>query len=932
MKRRKRKILDTQSEKQAKQVPLLAVCLIVKDEEKMLGDCLQSVADIANEIIVYDTGSTDKTMEIARQHGAKVIEGYWDNSFSRARNDALKEATATWVLSLDADEQFICDAEAVCDMLRKASDTIDGLLVPIENLHGLGNARSVHTAIRMFRRERCTWEHRLHEQVTTISEKTMEISYLSGGRILHYGYVAEIYSGKNKAERNLELAKEALEDKELSRPYTLMNYGRALESAGKSEEAVDALSEAIEITGDSIVKRLAIRNLISILGNMKRYAEALERIELLRKTSNSQVPADIAEGKILIASGKVEEGLAVLSRVPDKARDDDGMEYSSHMLAAIRGKALALMGNYGQAADIVLQTIARDGIFEADLTEVTEWLNKAGRSEKEIAGYLQPRDLVAILGRVLQLPSETADAVLDAIWEKFPDRLEPLAAASTVAVSCTVNRALVWSSRLRNRGLADACPLLSILSDPSADFEKRVLAAAAAFGAFNDSSVVSPVQKLLDELEEDARDLAIRKINAIAPALLTARAPTTNDTDIAQSHLSEPFGRPQPKMPSIKMQRYAEKPIAEGINLVGKFESTTIYGETARSIANWLIKSGSKVATVSYDPSDCGSDGKVAWDHLGEGDHPFGKTLFILPPDDLINFVLDNGPNAFKRRTIKALWLWDWPKPSRIMQEASNMVHEIIVTSEFSKKAIASFATTAIKVLPIPIQGRSESDFKPDEGSANTPTGVTFITSIDFRTGFERQNPIQVVDAYSCTFDPTDGHRLLVETVADEIYPIERSALIKKIGSRSDIFVYKNKGKSIGEILEEKIAGTRCFISAHRSEGVGYAMSKALTKGIPVIASDCGVAAELPLCELIVPVRTVLVDTPSTIHECIEGGEWAEVDHDVLKSSLRAFTDTSNQEMEKFLTNCREQSARWNSALVHCLASVAVPKSAAFRH
>ncbi len=73
MKRRKRKILDTQSEKQAKQVPLLAVCLIVKDEEKMLGDCLQSVADIANEIIVYDTGSTDKTMEIARQHGAKVI-------------------------------------------------------------------------------------------------------------------------------------------------------------------------------------------------------------------------------------------------------------------------------------------------------------------------------------------------------------------------------------------------------------------------------------------------------------------------------------------------------------------------------------------------------------------------------------------------------------------------------------------------------------------------------------------------------------------------------------------------------------------------------------------------------------------------------------------------------------------------------------------
>ncbi len=71
---------------------LISVCLIVKDEEEMLASCLESVADIADEIVVYDTGSTDGTVEIARAAGARVIEGYWDDSFARARNAALAHA------------------------------------------------------------------------------------------------------------------------------------------------------------------------------------------------------------------------------------------------------------------------------------------------------------------------------------------------------------------------------------------------------------------------------------------------------------------------------------------------------------------------------------------------------------------------------------------------------------------------------------------------------------------------------------------------------------------------------------------------------------------------------------------------------------------------------------------------------------------------
>jgi hypothetical protein len=137
---------------------LFSVCLIVKDEEQMLPSCLESVADIADEIVVYDTGSVDRTVEIARAAGARVIEGYWDNSFARARNAALEQARGEWVLSLDADETLLADPGSLRSLLSDRRSDVEAYLVAIENLHGAGNARSVHTAIRLFRRTSGVWQ------------------------------------------------------------------------------------------------------------------------------------------------------------------------------------------------------------------------------------------------------------------------------------------------------------------------------------------------------------------------------------------------------------------------------------------------------------------------------------------------------------------------------------------------------------------------------------------------------------------------------------------------------------------------------------------------------------------------------------------------------------------------------------------------------
>ena len=74
----------------------ISLCMIVKNEEKFLPECLASLKDVVDEICIVDTGSTDRTVEIAREHGAKIEFREWRNDFSWARNESLAMATRRW--------------------------------------------------------------------------------------------------------------------------------------------------------------------------------------------------------------------------------------------------------------------------------------------------------------------------------------------------------------------------------------------------------------------------------------------------------------------------------------------------------------------------------------------------------------------------------------------------------------------------------------------------------------------------------------------------------------------------------------------------------------------------------------------------------------------------------------------------------------------
>jgi glycosyltransferase involved in cell wall biosynthesis len=157
--------------------------MIVKDEEACLERCLQSVQGHVDEIVVVDTGSTDRTVEIARRFGARVYHHPWENDFSRHRNQSLSYATGDWILQLDADEEFFVEDIALLHRTI-AAGTADYYHCQFHDIRHDGSVHGVFYLIRLFRNGLgMGFERKVHNQLQVKGEGAY-----SALRIRHYGY------------------------------------------------------------------------------------------------------------------------------------------------------------------------------------------------------------------------------------------------------------------------------------------------------------------------------------------------------------------------------------------------------------------------------------------------------------------------------------------------------------------------------------------------------------------------------------------------------------------------------------------------------------------------------------------------------------------------------------------------------------------------
>ncbi|WP_341348129.1 glycosyltransferase [Paenibacillus sp. FSL H3-0469] len=226
--------------------------MIVKDEEPWIARCLSSVREGVDEIIVVDTGSRDRTMDIARGFGATILQFPWKESFGEARNYSLIHATGEWILWMDADEEL-----AVNDALklRMVSTLQEHKLASVETIHFNGPFRPQAdeayrlSQCRLFRNgEGVHFTGGIHEQLSwpeTYTREDTSTPFQLPVRLFHYGYLQSVTSLKSKHERNLKLLQEAVTDNPNPDPWSLYHIASEYQRVGKYALAFQQVNLAI---------------------------------------------------------------------------------------------------------------------------------------------------------------------------------------------------------------------------------------------------------------------------------------------------------------------------------------------------------------------------------------------------------------------------------------------------------------------------------------------------------------------------------------------------------------------------------------------------------------------------------------------------------------------------------------------------------------
>ncbi len=180
--------------------------MIVKDEENYLQDCLESIKNIVDQIVIVDTGSKDRTVEIAQKYGAEIYNFEWCDDFSAARNESIKYANTDWILWLDADERLIPESQKeIKKLLKKENNTV---LYKIQINSAMKNSAGVRlsSAHRLFNNNHGIYfTGKIHEQISESAAKLGGEERESNLIIRHLGYDLSGEDQTKKNNRNLKL-------------------------------------------------------------------------------------------------------------------------------------------------------------------------------------------------------------------------------------------------------------------------------------------------------------------------------------------------------------------------------------------------------------------------------------------------------------------------------------------------------------------------------------------------------------------------------------------------------------------------------------------------------------------------------------------------------------------------------------------------------
>jgi len=285
---------------------LISLCMIVRDEADNLPRCLQSVRGLVDQLIVVDTGSRDRTVEIAAQYGAEMYQFAWRNNFAEARNYTLQQARGQWILILDADEEI---AEGQTEMIRALTETIDADAFGfcVRNWAAPGNLTrySDSLQIRLFRHGRnYGYEQAVHNQI-------LPSIIRQGGQVRDTSIVIHHYGYIDKQEEKARRALPMLEAELAQNPgnaYLYFKLGEVNKALGRNQAAIEALERSVGSAENPLPPHLtetAFMRLAQIALAMDDYGKAIHYSHQSLTLNPSNLVARYVSGIALLYAGQV---------------------------------------------------------------------------------------------------------------------------------------------------------------------------------------------------------------------------------------------------------------------------------------------------------------------------------------------------------------------------------------------------------------------------------------------------------------------------------------------------------------------------------------------------------------------------------------------------------------------------------------------------
>lgn len=443
----------------------ISVCMIVRDEEKNLAGAINSVRNIVREVIVVDTGSQDRTVEITRALGAKVLFFPWQNDFSLARNTGLQAATQDWILSLDADQRLDSSSIAALTAAIHGPYLAYNVTIRLFAEENACDSVGAYTAIRLFRRdERIRYSGRVHEDVAPSLLALAPHPWADSEVVLRdFGY-GDAQERQKKRARNLLLLARAKKETP-DDLFVLYKYAITLPDSRPQERTqalLEASAKAARLSPDALRALSFIPRLVSSAVNAcvaqgrlteaaelpkflvpvfggdcffiagraaARAGETANAMELLKRFLNARAPQKKTDAAWLDADASEAEAclwlawLARLSGEPENAQTwlRQGLSCARpNQVMALECEAIRLLFTSGAVAEASAKLGALYPLAQASDAALAELMlvsaemanalgDKAGAREMAQASVRPHDDRASALLATLELNSNTAN-------------------------------------------------------------------------------------------------------------------------------------------------------------------------------------------------------------------------------------------------------------------------------------------------------------------------------------------------------------------------------------------------------------------------------------------------------------------------------------------------------------------------------------------